>query len=1204
MGDVVATKKCLHAGLWHYPEKVIKPSPKTLCYDIGNVKINELLSSGGFGLSLKFMLGRAGTGKTRACLEEITAKSLSDPMGHPLIMLVPEQASFQYEIALVSSLGSGGIMRAQVLSFRRLAWRVLQEVGGGARTPIGDLGKRMVLRRLLECRRGELKVFQRAAGQRGFADTLAGAIAEMKLYRVGPDDLRKKRAALAAGGQSLLAGKLDDLALLYEDLDSFMQGRYTDPDDYLNLLSAKLAQSATVSGAEIWIDGFTGFTPQEYGVIESLLAAASRVNVVLCLDGRAVDAESGEDDVFFPTLETYHKLVLLSQKAGVVLEEPVIRDDTVPCRFTAAPALAHLERWFFRRPAAVYEGRGEVELVAATSRRAEVEAAAREIIALCRDRGCRWRDIAVLLRDLDTYHLLLTTVFDDYDIPYFIDRKRTVMHHPLVELVRSALETVSGGWAYEPLFRYLKTDLAPLARDDADLLENYVLAFGLKGKAWTGDRDWVYYHRDSLEEYDADSSQYIDKLTRINRARVLASRELLSLHWKISRSGVTVRDISAALFTMLEELGIPARLEEWKTLAEKNGSLEEAREHGQIWNGLVKLLEEMVAALGEEQLPLSEYAAVLDAGLESMRLGLIPPGMDHIVVGSLDRSRSPSVKAALVLGVGDGVLPARLTGDGVFTDGERERLAAAGLELAPTTRRKVLDEQYLVYLALTRAAEKLYLSYPLADEEGRALTPSPVIGRIKELLPGSGEKILGVEPDDAGASDAGFIAAPGRCLTYLGGRLRNVLEGRPVTPLWRDVYNWFAGREEYRDKLNIISSGLFHTNTERPLSAAASRTLYGKRLRTSVSRLEKFRSCPFSHFLAYGVKLKERVVQKLSAPDMGQFFHAALKMYGDRLKQGSLDWGSVNNNDIKKMVGEVVEILAPRLQNEILLSSARHRNLLNKLKRQLTRAAAVLAEHSRRGVFRPVALELAFGAGKDALPPLVLQLPGGGLAMELYGRIDRLDAASSGKGHYLRVVDYKSGFRDLNLSGIYNGLDIQLLTYLVVALDNYRDLTGSPALPGGMFYFRVADPMLKIPAPLGQEQADMLLLKELKMKGLALADPEVVKMMDSDIDGYSDLIAVALGKNGFYKSAPVLTEDQFALLIEYLRRMLTATGLEINSGEVGIKPYRLGNSSACTYCPFKPVCRFDPVIKDNKYRLLANEPVEEIWAKIMAALKV
>lgn len=1154
-------------------------------------------------MSLRFILGRAGTGKTRSCLAEITAKGLADPAGPPLILLVPEQASFQYEMALVSSPGRLGIMRAQVLSFRRLAWRVLQETGGAARTPIGDLGKRMVLRRLLEYRRGELKVFQRAAGQRGFTDILAGAIAEMKLYCIGPGDLRKKRAVLASGGQNLLAGKLDDLALLYDELDSFMQGRYTDPDDYLNLLSEKLRQSATVLGSEIWMDGFTGFTPQEYGVIESLLSTASRVNVALCLDGGAVTAGPEEDDVFFPTLETYHKLVVLGRKTGAPMEEPVIREGAASCRFAAAPSLAHLEQWFFRRPAAAYEGPcGEVELVAATSRRAEVEAAAREIIALCRDRGYRWRDIAVLLRDLDTYQLLLTSVFDDYGIPYFIDRKRTVMHHPLVELVRSALETVGGGWACEPLFRYLKTDLTLVSRDDADLLENYVLAFGLKGKAWTGDRDWVYYHRVNLEEYTDDGSQAADRLAGINRARVLASRELLSLHRKISSPGITVREISAALFGLLEELGVPARLEKWKISAEAGGKLEEAREHGQIWSGLVKLLEEMVAALGEERLPLTEYAAILDAGLESMRLGLIPPGMDQVLVGSLDRSRSPSVKAALVLGVGDGVLPARLAGDGIFTDGERERLACAGLELALTTRRKVLDEQYLVYLALTRAAERLYLSYPLADEEGRALIPSPVIARIKELLPGSGEKMTAVEPDGSGESDLSFIAVPGRCLTYLGGRLRSVLEGRPLTPLWRDVYNWLAGREEYRDKLHTVLSGFLHANSERPLSAAASRTLYGRRLRTSVSRLEKFRSCPFSHFLAYGVKLRERAVQKLSAPDMGQFFHAALKMYGDRLQERSLDWASVNSSEIKKLVGEVVEVLAPRLQNEILLSSARHRNLLYKLKRQLSRAAAVLGEHARRGSFRPLALELAFGTGEGGLPPLVLQLSGG-MAMEIYGRIDRLDAAAGEKGQYLRIVDYKSGMRDLTLAKIYNGLDIQLLTYLMVALENSAVLTGSPALPGGMFYFRVADPLLKTSAPPGQAQAELQLLKGLRMKGLALADPQVVRMMDEGIDGHSDLIAVALGKNGFYKNAPVLTEDQFALLIEYLRRRLTSTGLEINSGEVGIKPYRLGNASACTYCPYRPVCQFDPAIGGNEYRLLANASTDEIWVKIMAALQ-
>lgn len=1165
-------------------------------------------------MSLRFILGRAGTGKSRACLEEIRSQLKEQPDGPPLVMLVPEQATFQYEVALAATPGLGGIVRAQVLSFRRLAWRVLLEVGGAARIHIGDLGKRMVLQGLLEKRRSELQVFHRAAGQRGFADTLAGAISEMKLYRVRPEDLAKGGTVLAERGQQLLAGKLLDLALLYSDFELFLKGSYTDPDDYLNLLAERLDRSPTVRGAEIWVDGFTGFTPQEYWVMEKLLSAAGRVNVALCLDGQAPGGRPGETDVFYPTRETYDKLLELAVKTGTTVETSMFTGSftdnggQAPHRFFAAPAIAHLERWFFRRPGESYAGSpGEIRLVAGTCRRAEVEAAAREIIRLCRDRGCRWRDIAVTLRDLEPYYILITSVFSDHGIPFFIDRKRTVMHHPLVELVRSALEAVCGGWAYEPVFRYLKTDLAPVTRNEADLLENYVLAHGIRGTAWTDNRDWTYCRRDTLEEdREGVDPRAAGFMVRVNRARAGASRALLNFYRQVKENVdqpvKTVRDISAALIVLLEELGVPARLEEWRRRAEESGQLEEAAEHAQVWDKFIELLEQMVAALGDESLLLGNYARIMDAGLESIRLGLIPPGLDQVLVGSLDRSRNPNVRAIMVLGAGEGVLPARPSENGVFTDGERERLAGAGLELAPTGRRKVLEEQYLVYLALTRGSKFLYLSYPLADEEGRALAPSPVVARIKELLPGINGQVLGVEPEGipGGSGDEEYITSPDRCLSYLGGRLREALAGAEPGPIWWDVYNWFVSEEYYREKTHRALSGLFHRNREKNISRAHTRALYGNVLNTSISRLEKFRACPFSHFLSYGIGLKERAVYKLGAPDLGRFFHAALKMFTDLLKQSGMDWGSLKKSDIINLVGRVVEDLTPRLQNEILLSSARHRHLLLKLKRQVTRAVLVLAEHARRGIFRPVGTEVYFGPGGE-IPPLTIELPGG-QRMEMSGRIDRVDLAVAEKGGFIRVIDYKSGVKGLKLSGIYNGLELQLLTYLDVALSYSREITGVTGRPGGVLYFTVADPMLKTTGPVEPEQVERLLMKELKMKGMVLADPDVVKMMDAGISGHSDLIGVALGKDGFYKNSPVLSEEQFELLVAYLRELQRRTGGEIIAGEVGIKPYRWGKTGACTYCRFKPVCQFDPLVEDNVYRILTDEPEEEIWKKILEIL--
>ena len=1041
-------------------------------------------------LTLRFIIGRAGMGKTRTCLDEVREQLLVRPEGPPLILLVPEQATFQTEYALAAIPGMKGFIRAQVLSFRRLAYRVLQEVGGAARAHIGELGKRMVLRRLLEQRRGELKVFRRPAIQPGFSDTLAIALGGMKTYCISPEELATAVSILREqGGNSLLAGKLEDLCLLYDDLEAYLADRFIDPDDYLNLLADRLEMWQAVKGAEVWVDGFTGFTPQEYRVLAALIRGAYRVNVTLCVDINFLGSVVDETDLFYPVRETYDTLCKMAAEERIEVERPLALDDDGPCRFSS-PAIAHLEKYFFRRPAPPLQVDVQgVTLAVAANPIAEVEGVAREITALCRDRGYRYHDIVILLRELDSYAHLIANVFADYDIPVFIDQKRPVLHHPLVELVRSAIEVAAGDWPYDSVFRFLKTDLVPLSRGEVDRLENYVLEHGIRGSRWVDGKPWEYRRRLTLEEDREATGRQVEELTEINCIRQQATLALGDFYRKFRQAG-EVRSMTAALFNLLEQLDVFQQLKSWNQQAEEKGQLEAAREHAQVWGMLTALLDQVVEALGDEVLTPQEYVAVLDAGFESMRLGLIPPGLDQVVVGSLERSRSPEARAAFVMGVNDGVLPARFSGQGILSEGERERLQAIGLKLAPGARRKVFDEQYLVYIALTRSSERLYLTYPIADDEGGALMPSPVVARVKELLPDVEERVWPVEPNAAVPAGLEFVTNPRRTMSCLAVLLRQAKAGRPIDPLWWDVYSWFA-RGGRREQCTRVLSALFHSNREGRLPAGLSRALYGRTLKTSVSGIEKFRACPFAHFLSRGLRLQERAVFKLSAPDLGQFFHAALKLFGERVQADGQDWGSMDRNHIGKMTGEVVDLLAPRLQSEILLSTARRRYLTGRLKAVVRRAALVLAEHSRRGRFRPVGLELAFGPGGD-IPAVVFTLSDGS-EMVLTGRIDRIDAAQGEDGVYLRVIDYKSGRLTINLSDIYHGLKLQLLAYLDVALQyagrllgkqelqgagagSDQDLrygqipTGDTGLPGAVLYFRIDDPLVRTEGGIPDEE--------------------------------------------------------------------------------------------------------------------------------------
>jgi len=1142
-------------------------------------------------LSLRFILGRAGSGKSFTCLSEMAGELEAFPEGHPLILLVPEQASFQAERDLVVACAGKGFMRAQVLSFRRLAYRVLREAGGAARAHIGELGKRCVLRRLLQLRQGELKVFQSPATRAGFADSLARAVGEMKTYCIGPEDLAAPAAELRKAGAALLADKLDDLRLLFNDLEQFLASRFIDPDDYLSLLAGRLPRAATTAGAEVWVDGFTGFTPQEYGVLAALLHAARRVNVSLCIDDLSLAGAIDESDPFYPVRETYEQLCVITANEGMRVDRPVLLSDSAP-RFRSA-AIAHLERHFFRRPAPpLAAGGAEVTVAYAANRTAEVEGAAREMIRLARDSGYRWREMVVLSRDLSLYAGLVANIFADYGIPAFIDQKRPALHHALPELVRSAFEVAVRDWTYDPVFRYLKTDLAALTREEVDILENYVLAHGIRGGRWTDGRPWQYRQRRFLEEDDSVSGASEAEadgreLAEVNRIRDRATGSLGRFCTAV-REAVDGREITAALFDLLTGLAVPEQLERWSAAAEKEGRLEEAQEHAQVWVEFVELLDQLVEVIGDEAISLEEYAAVLDEGLAHLRLSLIPPGLDQVVVGSLDRSRSPGARSAIVLGVSEGLLPARSIEQGILTDAEREKLAAAGLKFAPGARRRSFEEQSLIYVALTRAGERLTLSCPLADDEGGATAPSPVLAQIRALLPGAAEAVWPVEPGEGQSANLDFVTRPGRTLSHLAGRLREARAGRPVDPLWRDLYTWFV-TGEHRDSAARTLSGLFYQNSAGRLPGRLSRALYGRKLVTGVSGIEKFRSCPFAYFLTYGLKLRDRAVFKLSPPDLGQFFHAALKLFGEDLQEKGLDWGKLSRENCRHLADEVVDRLAPRLLNEILLSTARQRYLTGKLKRIVRRAATVLAEHGRRGCFRPVGLELAFAPG-GGLPAATFVLPDGS-EMVLTGRIDRVDTAPGEDGEiYLRIIDYKSGRPDFRLSDVWHGLKLQLLTYLNVALDEAEKLVGRSCLPAAILYFHIHDPVISAAGPMPADAVAKEILKSLKMKGLVLADPAVIEMLDPALSGHSDLVPVQIKKGGgLGEHSAAISLEQFELLRSHLRSQLLSAGEEIMSGTVDISPYRQGKFRCCQYCDYRPVCFFDVLVEGNRYRILHPE---------------
>lgn len=1147
-------------------------------------------------MKLRLLLGRAGSGKTWRCMEEMRQQLKAAPLGPALVLITPEYATYQLELALARTPGLGGIARGTVAGFRRLAYRVLQETGGALRPQVDELGKRLLIRRCLQERETELVTFGRPGRRKSLTEDLVGMLRECKSYGLGAGELRQAAEEMESGP---LRDKVQDLAVLLEDFAQRIEGRYTDPEDYLTWTAEHIGRSKWLRQGQIWVDGFMWFNPQEIGVLRALLLQGQAVTVTLCLDEPAAGLHQEETSAFHRIWRTRNRLRDLAAELGIDVEEELLGE---PQRFQQ-PLLRHVEQAVLRNPAPPWRGDGTEGLwvVEAANRRTEMEGIAREMIRLAREYGWRWREMAVVLRDGEAYGELAAAVLGEYDIPFFSDQPRLPVHHPLAELLRSALELAEAGWEYEPLFRCLKTDFIDIPRDDIDGLENYVLEFGIRGSRWTQERDWSYVRVLSLTE---DAELPVDERQRLETCNALRRRlvEIFEPVRQGVRNAVTVREVCVALYGLLEQLRCAERLTAWADAAEQEGRLTEGREHRQLWDAVIGLLDQLAETSGQEVLPLAEFRELFEEGLAGLRLQLIPPSLDQVAVASLDRSSLGDVKAVFLPGINDGVLPCRARLEGLFSDAERSRLQVTGVEMAPGAADDAYAEQLAVYTALTRASTFLWVSYPLADEEGKGLTPSLT---VKRLLAIAGKGVFRTLPLEIEAGkEAEYIVNPRRALQDVAAAVRRAGELAAVPDVWWQVLRWAEERPGWAAQLGQNLRGLFHRNEAKPLPPELARKLYRRRevLRGSVTRFEQFQSCPFRHFAQYGLGIKERAIFRLRAADMGQFLHAVLKEFGEAVRRSGRNWGELTEDEGRELCAKTVLELAPRLQNEILLSSEQHRYLLGRLERIAQRAVKRLCEFSGSSTFRPVALEAGFGGRGAVIPPLAYALEDG-TRLEIQGQIDRVDQAEIAGRRCQLVIDYKTGQARLSLFDVRHGLKLQLLTYLLVARQAADVLCGNgTADPAGMVYFFVKEPGVLSEQPLSDAEVEAEQNKQLRFQGWIEAAPAVLQALDGTEAGYSAFMPVQLTKNGEFSKTSlrnVKTAEEFAALLRFAEATLQDTARRILDGEIGIRPYRRADRrTPCGYCPVQAVCQFDATLPGNEYRVLGNESPEELMRHI------
>ncbi len=1136
-------------------------------------------------MSLQFILGGSGSGKTYRLYTELIRESMEEP-DTQFIAIVPEQFTMQTQKEIVTLHPRHGVMNIDIVSFERLAYRVFEELAVLNPAILDDMGKSMVLRKVTAGKKRELVLYKDHLSRTGFISQLKSMLSELYQYGITPDMLDEQIPLTVS---PMLKQKLMDINVIYKAFREYISEKYVTAEEILDVLCRVLPDSQIIRNSVITLDGYTGFTPVQYRLLELFLRYSKRVVVTVTIDpSQNLNRKWGIQELFHMSYQMIHKITDLAEKLSVsrdrdilLTEHPAIRYGDVDSETGKSP-LDFLEQNLYRYKGRIYEEVPQsIEIRQAMNPTEEIAFVIRCMEEAIRKDGLRYRDMAVVTGDIGSYSNEITHQFDSLGIPYFLDDKKSILKNPMVELIRAAMEVIIKDFSYESVFRYLRTGLitGEEDREKLDRLENYVIAMGIRGfKRWNS--VWEGWYRGAKEL----------NLEEINAFREQILAPLIKLRDAFREEKSNVKSLTAAVTELLMEAGIEEKMAGYEAAFSEASEFSLAKEYSQVYGLVMDLFDRLVGLLGEEHVSRREYSDILDAGFSEIKVGLIPASVDRVVIGDITRTRLDHVKLLFFIGVNDGIIPVKKAKGSLFTDREREFLGSLSIELAPTAREESFRQRFYLYLALTKPEQRLVLSYSAMDGSGKSMRASTLIGELRKLFP-----MLPVTPVfQEGIRIPLSVREAKDCLTE---GLRNYKES-VEDERFLELFKTFLRSEDHRDQVLKLTEAAFYAYEKRGIGKIAARALYGSILSGSVTRLEQYASCAYAHFLNYGMELMERQQYELAAMDIGNLFHDSIDLCFTTMKEQERDWRTLTEADRKELVHNCVTKVTEEYGNTILKSSARNAYLAGKVERITDRTVWALAEQLKKGDFTPVGFEVSFSA-IDNLKAMKITLSDEE-ALHLKGRIDRLDICEDEESIYVKIIDYKSGSTSFDLAALYYGLQLQLVVYMDAAIEmEERKNPGKQVIPAGIFYYNINDPMVDREGEMSQEDIDRKILKQLRMNGLVNSDLEVISHLDNEIETESDVIPVAL-KNGIIQESrsSVADGERFSYLKKYVHEKLKTEGLEILSGAVDVNPYKQGNRTACDYCPYHAVCGFDLKTGGYGFRKFKALKSNEIWAEI------
>lgn len=1125
-------------------------------------------------MSVRFLLGASGSGKSRQIYNEIIQASIKEPERN-FYLIVPEQYTMEAQRELVTMHPAGGMMNIDAIGMNRLAYRVFDELGISTGQVLEDFGKSMLIKKILCEQQDTLQVYGSYYDKLGFVDEMKSMMSEIFQYNIKQDTIDEIMEQIPE--DSVVAGKMQDIRHIYEEFEAFAGERYIVAEQLVELLTRHVGQSKLVCGSSLYFDGFTGFTPVQLELVEKLMTCADDLTFSFTLDDRDQKYEHIKDyELFYLTKTTIKKLTEAAAAAGVEIESPVVLPGTINYRLGENRELFFLERNLFRSPYQKWKQPLErIHLTATGDAQDEIVFVASTIRRLVREKGYRYKDIAIVAGDLEQASHIYERVMDEYEIPVFIDANACLKANPCAETIRSVLAVLADDFSYDSVFRFLKAGMTDLSFEDIELLENYALKRGVRG--------YSRWNRAVSENYEKTSPVNVEEIRQAFMKMFGDIRKVFA-----DKKAVT-KDYVEALYDFLLQIHMYEKLEARKNELYEENRINEGDAYGQIFEKTVRLFDKIEELLGDTKMSVKEFYEIVDTGLSDIEVGVVPPTVDRVLIGDITRSRLNHIKVLFFTSVNDGIVPKAPKKGRILSDRDRDILSDCGLELAPSDKQNSYIEQFYIYTILTKPSDHLYISYHKLSASLESMRPSYLLGRISSIFAS-----LQAEEYDAASCMPDTVNRSLRRILRTEEDDSEDAESRILTRILTE--------KGFARELTAIYKGRTYRNVAEQLPPETIALLYGRYLHASVSKLELYARCGFAYFLKYGLHLKEREMYQIDVRNVGVILHSVMEGLFKQVRDTrNNDWENFPEDERMLMVTELVNRAAEESAGDFFEDNARNAYMLQMIERMAQTSAGMLQKHIRLGSMKPGMLEKTFDSAKDEVGSYMFELPNQ-IRMSINGKIDRVDVEEEDGTVYIKVIDYKSSTRKLSLEEVLNGEQLQLVTYSAIAYEIEKMIYPDKDIQvAGLLYYSFDDPVIEIesseidtdteqPEFSDQEKLDAERMEKMKLQGFVNESPAVIQKMDHTCN---QSLPVKLDKNGdIKKSENVVSADQIRTIMELTRENIEELGSQIAEGKIAIEPYKNKSNTGCDYCEFKNICHFDVKNGGNQYRRPDNEKLK------------